>query len=111
MLQFTTKAETLRSLEGRLAAARVLPQVCLTAAQAREDPGLAWVLLGRAGMAEGELIVRSSAQNEDTAQCSNAGKFLSIPNVRGEAAVREAVYGVMPAWDPAARNSACRERG
>ena len=104
MLQFTTKAETLRSLEGRLAAARVLPQVCLTAAQAREDPGLAWVLLGRAGMAEGELIVRSSAQNEDTAQCSNAGKFLSIPNVRGEAAVREAVAQVVEAMGPDPEN-------
>lgn len=104
MLDFRTKANTLRSLEGRLTAARVLPQVCLTAAQARENPALAWTLLREADLAGGALIVRSSAQNEDTAQCSNAGKFLSIPHVRGEEAVRAAVAQVVDAMGPDPEN-------
>ena len=39
MLQFTTKADTLRALYGQLKAAEVLPQVCLTAGEAEKDPG------------------------------------------------------------------------
>ena len=38
MLQFTTKADTLRALYGQLKAAEVLPQVCLTAGEAEKDP-------------------------------------------------------------------------
>lgn len=100
MLDFQTKAETLRALEGRLTAAKVLPQVCLTAGEVRQDPGRAAVLAWSAGMLDAPLIVRSSAKNEDMAECSNAGKFLSVPGVEGEAALRRAVERVAQAMGP-----------
>lgn len=100
MLDFQTKAETLRALEGRLTAAKVLPQVCLTAGEVRQDPGRAAALARSAGMLDAPLIVRSSAKNEDMAECSNAGKFLSIPGVEGEAALRRAVERVAQAMGP-----------
>ncbi len=99
MLAFTTKAETLQALAGKLSAAEVLPQVRLTAGELRADPARVPVLLRAAGL-DGPLIVRSSAQNEDTAECSNAGKFLSIPNVEGEKAVLEAAEQVAAAMGP-----------
>lgn len=99
MLTFTTKAETLRALEGRLLSAQVLPQVCLTAGEARENTSLAAALVQKAGLS-GPFIVRSSAKNEDTAELSNAGKFLSIPDVKGETALRQAVFQVAEAMGP-----------
>lgn len=104
MVEFTTKAETLRALEGRLNTAVVLPQVCLTAGAARRDGALAWTLLCRAGLSSGPLIVRSSAKNEDTAACSNAGRFLSIANVTGAEAVAQAVAEVADAMGPDEEN-------
>ena len=100
MLDFRTKAETLRALEGWLTNAEVLPQVCLTAGEARRDPERAAALARSAGMLDTPLIVRSSAKNEDMAECSNAGKFLSIPGVEGEAALRRAVAQVAQAMGP-----------
>lgn len=93
MMHFTTKAETLAALEGILTTARVLPQVRLTAGQSRRDPELVGRLVRQADL-PAPWIVRSSARNEDTVESSNAGKFLSIPNVSGEAALRQAVERV-----------------
>jgi len=95
MFEFTTKAETLRALENRLTSAQVLPQVCLTSREVRETPEQVLSLLKKAGLMGKKLIVRSSARNEDTAECSNAGKFLSIPNVEGETEILNAVKQVI----------------
>lgn len=103
MLNFTTKAETLAALEGTLASARVLPQVRLTAGQVREDPAMPWRLVREAGL-PGPWIVRSSARNEDTAQTSNAGRFLSIPHVSGGEALARAAARVAEAMGPEADN-------
>ena len=100
MLTFTTKADTLRALDRRLTAGKVLPQVCLSAGEARQDPAGIFPRLRQAGMGDRPLIVRSSARNEDTAECSNAGKFLSIPNVSGEGEVLRAVEEVAEAMGP-----------
>ena len=97
MLEFTTKADTLRALSGVLTAARVLPQVCLTAGEAKRSPEQIPRLLDDAGLSGQKLIVRSSARNEDTAECSNAGKFLSIGDVEGKDAVLHAVEQVAEA--------------
>lgn len=97
MLEFTTKADTLRALSEVLTAARVLPQVRLTAGEAGSSPERVLQLLDEAGMASQKLIVRSSAKNEDTAECSNAGKFLSIGGVEGKEAVLHAVKQVAEA--------------
>ena len=96
-MQFTTKAGTLQQLTGVLSAARVLPQVCFTAGEARRNPGRIPALLREADFPAGPVIVRSSARNEDTTECSNAGKFLSIPNVEGEEAILRAVEQVAEA--------------
>ncbi len=104
MLKFCTKAETLRSLEGRLESARVLPQVCLTAARFRAEPERLVALAEAEPWGKGPLIVRSSAVNEDTAEQSNAGKFLSIPGVEGSAALRRAAEQVMEAMGPEGGN-------
>ena len=82
MLKFTTKADTLRALEPLLTSAKVLPQVSLTAGEARQDPDRVIAELSAAGLLKKTLIVRSSAKNEDTENSSNAGKFLSIGDVR-----------------------------
>lgn len=102
-LAFSTKAGTLAALKGVLKTARIAPlrvfsvatwqadrQTCLTGAV--ESVGLApW-------------IVRSSCGREDGAESSNAGVFLSIPNVNLdglEAAVEQviAAYGEAHATD------------
>ena len=97
MLTFTTKADTLRTLAGQLKSAQVLPQVCLSVGQIRADPRRILALLEQAGLLDQRLIVRSSAQNEDTAESSNAGKFLSIADVAGKDAILDAVFQVVDA--------------
>lgn len=94
MMEFSTKADTLRGLAGKLTTAQVLPQVCLTAGEVRSCPARAITLLRDAGLLDRRLIVRSSARNEDTAERSNAGKYLSIPGVEGEADILRAVARV-----------------
>lgn len=103
MLDFRTKAETLAALENSLTSARVLPQVCLTAAQARSNTELSWRLVQEAEL-PAPWIVRSSAKNEDTAERSNAGKFLSIPHITGETELRGAVERVAEAMGPEGEN-------
>ena len=100
MLEFTTKADTLRVLSDVLTTAKVLPQVCLSVGEARNTPERVLRLLDEAGLHGQKLIVRSSARNEDTAEFSNAGKFLSIGDIEGEAAILHAVEQVAEAMGP-----------
>lgn len=104
MLTFTTKAETLRTLTGQLKSAQVLPQVCLSVGEIQSDPRRVLFLLEQAGLLSRRLIVRSSARNEDTAESSNAGKFLSIADVAGEDAILDAVSQVVDAMGPEPAN-------
>lgn len=99
-MKFKSKADTLRELTGKLRSAQVLPQVCFTAGEAEQ----CLARLKQSGLIDSRLIVRSSAKNEDTAQSSNAGKFLSIPDVRGEEAVLHAVEQVIKAMGPDPEN-------
>lgn len=100
MLTFSTKAETLRQLEGRLQGANVLPQVCFTVGQYREKADTIWQEIAQS-FGEQALIVRSSALSEDTAQSSQAGKFLSVANCRGQESVRQAIKDVIQAFNMA----------
>ena len=104
MMEFSTKAGTLWDLAGKLTTAQLLPQVCLTAGEARSRPARAITLLRDAGLLERRLIVRSSAQNEDTAECSNAGKYLSIPDVKGETDILRTVAQVAESMGPDPEN-------
>ena len=95
-MMFSTKAETLAQLEGRLESARVLPQLRFTVAEWRagvvpiqkagDDIDAPW--LG------GPVIVRSSALREDSDVQSLAGHFLSIANVTGRVQTRDAINQV-----------------
>lgn len=95
MIQFTTKADTLRCLQPLLTTAKVLPQVCMTAGEIRKNPKSLITALAKSNLLEQVLIVRSSAKNEDTEQFSNAGKFESIGNVQGEKEILQAVNTVL----------------
>lgn len=99
MVEFKSKADTLHTLAGKLNSAQVLPQVCFTAGQKER----CFALLEQAGLLGRRLIVRSSAKNEDTAQNSNAGKFLSIPDV-SEGEILQAVEQVIQAMGPDPEN-------
>ena len=100
MMDFKSKADTLRALTEKLKTARVLPQVCFPAGEAERCVSL----VEESGLLGERLIVRSSAKNEDTAQGSNAGKFLSVPDVRGEAEITQAVAQVVQAMGPDPEN-------
>ena len=95
MITFGSKADTLRALEPILTTARVLPQLCLRTGDLESQRLL--TLVREAGWQNRRLIVRSSARNEDTAENSNAGKFLSIADVQGESAILRAVEQVVAA--------------
>lgn len=94
---FSSKAGTLAALQSVLKTARIAPLHVFTVAQWQADRSVCL-----SGIAEclgaGPLIVRSSCGREDGARHSNAGAFLSIPNVdeqRLQAAVEEVIdsYG------------------
>jgi len=96
-LAFSTKAGTLAILQGVLKTARIAPLHVFTVAQWQAD-----CLVCMSGITDylgaGPWIVRSSCGREDGATHSNAGAFLSIPNVdehRLQAAVEEVIdsYG------------------
>lgn len=98
-LQFGTKAETLARLEGRLVHGRVLPQVCASVAQWRAEPQTILDLIRQRGWLKLPVIVRSSARSEDSSAESQAGKFVSVPNVMGEQNLRAAMEEVIASFD------------
>ncbi|MFN8722408.1 MAG: PEP/pyruvate-binding domain-containing protein [Rhodospirillales bacterium] len=89
------KGRTLDALSGRLRTARILPLVRLSVDRWRKtrDPGAVVARLG-----EGPLIVRSSAAGEDGATASLAGRYLSVPDVTGVAALAEAIDRVVASY-------------
>jgi phosphohistidine swiveling domain-containing protein len=111
---FANKASTLARLEGRLAAARVLPQITISAQQWTFHAEIAlnqvlsapWAVRRAGEDGWPLLIVRSSAGGEDSDLHSLAGHFASVQNVAGRAALRDAIarvfasYGESAARDP-----------
>lgn len=80
IVRFGTKSETLERLQPRVTRSRILPLYFFTARQWLDAP--ADVLLNIARMEHGGcVIVRSSAQNEDSFNSSMAGLFTSCLNV------------------------------
>ena len=102
-LVFSTKAGTLALLQGKLHAARIAPLVVFTVAEWQADRagGISKV---QPGIGAGPWIVRSSCQREDGATVSNAGAFLSLPDIFKdglEKAIEQVVaaYGELVAAD------------
>lgn len=83
MPQFSTKAETLDVLQGKLAKASVLPLIYFTTACLVEHPDDIREKVRREFPGK-KLIVRSSALSEDSSFESQAGKYLSVLNVYQE---------------------------
>jgi len=79
-LLFSTKARTLAALQGQIASARIASLAYFTVTEWRRDRGACLALVQRV-LGGQVLIVRSSCEREDCAGNSNAGAFLSLPNI------------------------------
>lgn len=95
-LSYSTKAGTLAALRGKLRAASIPESVAFTTTEWRES---ARECLAKAEvLARGRpLIVRSSCRREDGAELSNAGAFLSIPDVESDS-LGEAIEKVITSY-------------
>ncbi len=82
-LSFSTKAGTLARLQGQLRSAHIAPLMFFTVADWRADCAACLTQVPSA-VGAGPWIVRSSCQCEDSATESNAGAFLTLPNVTAE---------------------------
>ena len=88
-MKFETKADTLQKLYGNINYGEVLPQVSFTIGDWKNtdyldivfNSNLEWLDL------EVPVIVRSSAQSEDSLGGSMAGHFDSVLNVVGEKSI------------------------
>lgn len=98
-LQFSTKAGTLASLQGRLGSARIAPLLWFTVGdwQAGRQACLRDV---RGRLGDGSWIVRSSCLREDGTQTSGAGAFLSLADV-DEAGLESAIEQVIASYGDA----------
>lgn len=98
-LAFSTKAGTLALLQGPLRSARIAPLLSFTVAawRAASADCLAGV---HQAIGNGPWIVRSSCQREDGAGESNAGAFLSLPDVAAEG-LENAIEQVIAAYGEA----------
>ena len=98
-LTLSTKAGTLAVLQGVLQSARIAPLHVFTVAKWQANRSVC--LSGITGsLGAGPWIVRSSCNREDGAASSNAGAFLSIPNVDA-AGLASAVDQVIAAYSEA----------
>jgi hypothetical protein len=95
-LAFSTKAGTLATLHGKLHSARIAPLVSFSVAQWRAERARC---IGKVapGIGPEPWIVRSSCQREDGAAVSNAGAFLSLPNIYAEG-LEKAIEQVVAAY-------------
>jgi glutamine kinase len=96
---FSTKAATLEVLKPRLTGAIILPlyRLQLDAYLADQQAALSDIM--RQDWARAPLIVRSSARGEDSTESSQAGRFQSVLNVSGPAALRVAIETVIASYD------------
>lgn len=102
-VRFGTKSETLERLRPHLRSAAILPQLSFTSSRWKSHFSAILQRFQAQRWARKPVIVRSSAIEEDSASGSLAGRFLSIPDVRGGKAVRDAVERVLDSYGPANR--------
>ena len=81
-MTFGTKAETLKNLYGNTRSGQVLPVSIFTVREWAEGPEKVYSSVMNEPWSGGELIIRSSAINEDLENESMAGKFTSVLHVR-----------------------------
>jgi glutamine kinase len=98
LINFKTKAETLEALGPLLRNGRVLPQIRFTVAEWRLDPDGVLAAVSAAPWASNRVIVRSSAQAEDRAVKSQAGKYDSVLDVTGSIELAHAINRVIESF-------------
>ena len=83
---FSTKANTLADLQGVIKSARIAPMRSFTVQKWRTDREECIDKVFK-HLGDGPWIVRSSCAREDKNDVSNAGAFLTIPNVDAQSLV------------------------
>ena len=95
-MKFYSKSKTLKILEKKIKSAVILPQFTLSIKDwYKNNKNISKIWLNRENWTSGELIVRSSSRIEDNKLSSNAGKFITIKNVKGENNLNDAVRQVI----------------
>jgi glutamine kinase len=97
-VQFGTKAETLERLQAKLNHARILPQIRFSVADWRTDPVAILAQVAAMPWGGGRLVVRSSSKAEDGATSSEAGKYASVLDIKGESSLAGAVEQVIASF-------------
>jgi len=92
------KAQTLEWLASRLRCGRVLPLVHFSAEQWRTQRDAILAQVMASPFADAAMIVRSSADGEDGAYSSQAGRFLSVAEVCGHQAMAAAIDQVVASY-------------
>jgi len=98
-MKLASKADTLVKLQGRLKSAKSLPLVCFSVADWKKSAQTQVNQIKSQLGFDAPLIVRSSAASEDKSTYSNAGAYLSVPNVQSEAELTEAIEQVIASYD------------
>jgi phosphohistidine swiveling domain-containing protein len=91
---FISKSKTLQEIENKIDNAIVLPQIAFSYEKYVENPSAIISEISNKGWDKRSLIVRSSDENEDGSENSNAGKFLSIGNINGKDSLEDAIKSV-----------------
>jgi adenylylsulfate kinase-like enzyme/phosphohistidine swiveling domain-containing protein len=98
LVAFRTKAESLEALAPLLRNGRVLPQVRFSVGDWRSDAAGVLAAVTAAPWGSDRVIVRSSAQGEDGAASSQAGRYDSVLGVVGSTAVAQAIDRVIDSF-------------
>ena len=97
ILQFSSKAKTLQSLEGVVKSAKIANLIIFKVSEFNLDKDNLIKRILKNLKCE-SFIVRSSAIGEDGATCSNAGAFLSVPNV-DRTSLKESIQKVIGSYE------------
>jgi glycerol-3-phosphate cytidylyltransferase-like family protein len=97
---FSTKANTLKKLKSHLTKASIEPSLVFTVADWKKDDNAVLEQI-RAFFGDTLLVVRSSSLNEDAMECSNAGKYESVLDIRSSERqeVKAAVTTVIASYE------------
>ncbi|MEZ5813109.1 MAG: PEP-utilizing enzyme [Alphaproteobacteria bacterium] len=105
-MMFGTKADTLDRLSNQIKEAKILPLLTVEVSDWRMDKEAVLSRLREKGWAcKAPLIVRSSALAEDTENMSQAGRYVSIPDLCDEGEISKAIDTVIRSYDDASNDN------
>ncbi len=97
-IKFSTKSKNLLNLRGKIKNAEVLDQFIITYKQFKKDSNIVLRGIKRKKWENTVLIARSSSKSEDQDKCSNAGKFLTLFNLKDNDEVHSAVKKIFSSY-------------